>query len=89
MGSGVFITIGQALAAGGPGNMVIGYGIVVTCVWAVLETLAEMTIAFPISGNIFDYADRFVDPSVAFAAGFAEWFGQYSATCPTCQVFRQ
>lgn len=77
MGSGLFIGTGQSLAFGGPANMVIAYALVVSCVWAVLQTLAEMTISFPVSGNIFDYADRWVDPSIAFAAGFAEWLGEY------------
>ena len=35
-----------------------------------------MTIAFPTSGNYIDYADRWVDPALAFGAGFAEWLGQ-------------
>lgn len=63
------------MATGGPGNMVIAYGLVCSCVWAVLQTLAEMTIAFPTSGNYIDYADRWVDPALAFGAGFAEWLG--------------
>jgi amino acid transporter len=46
-----------------------------TLVWAALQTLSEMTIAFPVSGNFIDYADRFVDPALAFGAGFAEWLG--------------
>ncbi|KAF5001027.1 hypothetical protein FGRMN_1312 [Fusarium graminum] len=50
IGSGVFIATGKALATGGPGNMVIAYFIVCTCVWAVLQSLSEMTIAFPVSG---------------------------------------
>lgn len=48
---------------------------VATAVWAVFQVLGEMTIAFPVSGNFIDYADRFVHPSIAFAAGFAEWLG--------------
>lgn len=36
-----------------------------------------MTIAFPVSGNFIDYADRFVDPALAFGAGFAEWLGTF------------
>jgi amino acid transporter len=55
--------------------MVIAYGLVCTCVWAVLQSLAEMTIAFPVSGNFIDYIDRWVDPALAFGAGFAEWLG--------------
>lgn len=75
IGSGVFIGVGKALSSGGPGNMVIAYGIVCSGVWAVLQTLSEMTIAFPTSGNYIDYAGRWVDPALAFGAGFAEWLG--------------
>lgn len=76
IGSGFFIGTGKALHNGGPGTVIIAYSLVCTCVWAVLQTLSEMTIAFPTSGNFIDFADRFVDPSLAFAAGFAEWLGK-------------
>lgn len=76
IGSGLFIGTGAALAAAGPGNMVIAYLLVCSCVWAVLQTLSEMTIAFPTSGNYIDYADRWVDPALAFGAGLAEWLGK-------------
>lgn len=75
IGSGVFIATGKALATGGPGNMIIAYALVCSCVWGVLQSLSEMTIAFPVSGNYIDYADRWVDPALAFGAGFAEWLG--------------
>lgn len=75
VGSGIFIGIGKALADGGPGNMLIAYLMVCTLVWCVLQTLSEMTIIFPTSGNFIDYADRWVDPALAFGAGFAEWLG--------------
>ncbi|KXT11054.1 hypothetical protein AC579_1971 [Pseudocercospora musae] len=75
IGSGLFIGTGSALASGGPGNMVIAYALVCSCVWAALQSLTEMTIAFPVSGSFIDYADRWVDPALAFGAGFAEWLG--------------
>ncbi|ETI21011.1 hypothetical protein G647_07354 [Cladophialophora carrionii CBS 160.54] len=75
IGSGLFIATGKALATGGPGNMVVAYLMVCSCVWAVLQSLSEMTIAFPVSGNYINYADRWVDPALAFGAGFAEWLG--------------
>jgi amino acid transporter len=75
VGSGLFIATGKALAAGGPGTMFIAYLIVCTGVWANLQSLGEMTIAFPVSGNFIDYAGRWVDPALAFGAGFAEWLG--------------
>ena len=61
--------------------MVIAYALVCSCVWAVLQTLSEMTIAFPTSGNYIDYADRWVDPALAFGAGFAEWLGMKPKLC--------
>ncbi|KAL4785927.1 amino acid permease/ SLC12A domain-containing protein [Aspergillus varians] len=75
IGSGLFIGIGKALANGGPGNMILGYFAVCIGAWAHIQTLAEMTIAFPTSGNYIDYADRWVDPALAFGAGLAEWLG--------------
>lgn len=78
IGSGLFIGTGAALAAAGPGNMVLAYLLVCSCVWAILQTLSEMTIAFPTSGNYIDYEDRWVDPALAFGAGLAEWLGKSS-----------
>ena len=72
---------GAALATGGPGNMIIAYLLVCSCVWAVLQSLSEMTIAFPTSENYIDYADGWVDPALAFGAGVAEWLGQGDSHC--------
>ncbi|KAE8343871.1 hypothetical protein BDV24DRAFT_149438 [Aspergillus arachidicola] len=71
IGSGVSIATGQALASGGPGNMVLAYGMVCSAVWAVLQSLSEMAIAFPVSGNYIDYADLWVDPALAFGAAWS------------------
>lgn len=60
--------------------MVLAYLMVCSCVWAVLQSLSEMTVAFPVSGNYIDYADRWVDPALAFGAGFAEWLGWFLST---------
>ncbi|QMW24899.1 hypothetical protein G4B84_000144, partial [Aspergillus flavus NRRL3357] len=71
IGSGVFSATGQALASGGPGNMVLADGMVCSAVWAVLQSLSEITIAFPVSGNYIDYADLWVDPALAFEAAWS------------------
>ncbi|KAL3436533.1 amino acid permease/ SLC12A domain-containing protein [Aspergillus tetrazonus] len=75
VGSGLFIGTGKALANGGPANMILAYFTVCIAIWAHLQTFAEMTIAFPTSGSYIDYADRWVDPALAFGAGLAEWLG--------------
>lgn len=53
--------------------MVVGYLLCMVMVVAVLQTLAEMTVPFPVSGSVIDYADRFIDPAAGFAIGFCEW----------------
>ncbi|CAK3973554.1 amino acid permease [Lecanosticta acicola] len=75
IGAGLFISTGKNLRDGGPATLVLAFATVCTCVWAVLNTVSEMTIAFPVSGNYIDFADRFVDPALAFAGGFSMWLG--------------
>ncbi|KAJ5503484.1 Amino acid/polyamine transporter I [Penicillium fimorum] len=87
VGSGLFIATGKALAEGGPGNMLFGYLVVCIGVWANLQNLTEMTIAFPTSGNYIDYADRWVDPALAFGAGVSEWLGWTSVFASEATFF--
>lgn len=75
IGAGLFISTGKNLRDGGPETLFLAFATVCTCVWAVLNTVSEMTIAFPVSGNYIDFADRFVDPALAFAGGFSMWLG--------------
>ena len=75
IGAGLFISTGTNLARGGPGSLVLGFAVVCTCVWAMLQTVSEMSISFPVSGNFIEYAVRFVDPAFGFAAGVSMWLG--------------
>ncbi|KAL4820504.1 amino acid permease/ SLC12A domain-containing protein [Aspergillus spinulosporus] len=75
IGAGLFISTGKNLSNGGPASLFLGFALICTCVWAVLNTVSEMTIAFPTSGNFVKYADRFVDPAMSFAGGFSMWIG--------------
>lgn len=75
LGAGLFISTGKNLRDGGPAGIFLAFAVVCSCVFAVLQTVSEMTIAFPVSGNFIEYADRFVDPALAFAAGISMWLG--------------
>lgn len=75
IGAGLFISTGTNLLNGGPGSLFLGFAVVCSCVWAMLQTVSEMSISFPVSGNFIEYADRFVDPALGFAAGLSMWLG--------------
>ncbi|KAK5125235.1 hypothetical protein LTR85_000911 [Meristemomyces frigidus] len=75
IGAGLFVSSGKNLRDGGPASLFLAFATVCTCVWAMLQTVSEMTIAFPVSSNNIDFADRFVDPALAFAGGFSMWLG--------------
>lgn len=75
IGAGLFISIGTNLLKGGPASLFLGFAVVCSCVWCMLQTVSEMTISFPVSGNFIEYADRFVDPALGFAAGLSMWLG--------------
>ncbi len=44
-------------------------------VWVVMQTLAEMCAYIPTSGSSVPlYVKRYVEPSLAFAAGWNYWY---------------
>lgn len=87
IGAGLFISTGKNLSRGGPGGMLLGFLVVCSCVWALHQTLGEMTIGFPVSGNFIDFADRFVDPAFSFSAGFSMWLGWTSVIAAEAVFF--
>lgn len=70
VGSGLLVVSGQALNAGGPAGILIGWAIVSSFLYCVMQALAELSSTFPVSGAFAVYATRFVDPSFGFAAGW-------------------
>ncbi|RSM17102.1 hypothetical protein CDV31_003995 [Fusarium ambrosium] len=77
IGTGLIIGSGQALAAGGPGSILIAYCILGTCVYTVMTAFAEMAIFAPMNKGFSGYATRFVDPALGFATGW-NYFFKYS-----------
>ena len=55
--------------------MLIGYPLICCMALCMLNVLSETSCLFPTSGSFIDHAARFVDPALAFAIGFCEWFG--------------
>ena len=74
IGTGLFFASGGAIAQAGPGRRASGLrhhghrGLLHDAI------LGEMATQLPIAGSFEAYAERFVDPSLAFAVGWNYWF---------------
>ncbi|KAM9928676.1 hypothetical protein OXX59_001683 [Metschnikowia pulcherrima] len=70
VGSGLLIVSGQSLSVGGPAGILIGWAVVSTFLYCVMQALSELSSSFPVSGAFATYATRFIDPSFGFAVGW-------------------
>lgn len=76
IGTGLFVNSGAALSTGGPASLVIAWTIISTCLFTIVNSLGELTAAFPVVGGFNVYVTRFVEPSFGFAVNInylAQW----------------
>src|ERR1700721_3752777 len=74
IGTGLFFASGGAIAQAGPGGALLAYATMGIAVYCMMQSLGEMATQLPIAGSFEAYAERFVDPSLAFAVGWNYWF---------------
>ncbi|EFZ04503.1 amino acid permease family protein [Metarhizium robertsii] len=75
IGTGLFIGSGGILSSTGPAPLFMAYLSMMMIVWVVMNCLAEMVTYLPMRGITVPYfVDRFVDPSLGFAAGWNYWY---------------
>ncbi len=74
IGTGLFFASGGAIAQAGPGGAMLAYAIMGFAVYCMMQSLGEMATQLPIPGSFEAYAERFVDPSLAFAVGWNYWY---------------
>ncbi|KAH8817398.1 amino-acid permease inda1 [Xylogone sp. PMI_703] len=75
IGTGLFVGSGGILADTGPAPLFMGYLSLMFVVWSVMNNLAEMVTLLPLKGISIPYfVGRFVEPSLAFAAGWNYWY---------------
>ncbi|MBF0713266.1 amino acid permease [Gemella sp. GH3] len=74
IGSGLFMTSGQAISSAGPGGAIVAYLSIGLMVYFLMTSLGEMATYLPTSGSFSTYATRYVDPSLGFALGWNYWF---------------
>ncbi|GIK00939.1 hypothetical protein Aspvir_004969 [Aspergillus viridinutans] len=81
IGTGLFLSSGQALVIAGPLGAFLAYSIVGLAVSSVVLTVGEMGALVPLSGGLVRYAEYFFDPAMAFANGWNQVY-LYSVTLP-------
>ncbi|KAK6827589.1 proline-specific permease [Apiospora arundinis] len=75
IGTGLFVGSGAILALVGPAPLWLGYLSMMLLVWVVMNDLGEMSTYLPLKGISIPYfVNRFVEPSLAFAAGWNYWY---------------
>jgi amino acid permease len=70
IGTGLFVGSGKALAAGGPGSLLVAFSIVGLMLYCTVYSLGEMSCMFPIAGSFMAFSTRFLDPAWGFAMGW-------------------
>lgn len=70
IGTALFISIGTALAAGGPGNLLLAYIIYTAVLVCVNNCCSEMIVQHPVSGGFIRLAGKWVDDALGFMVGW-------------------
>lgn len=70
IGTATFVSIGNGLAAGGPGSLLIAFTIATAMMGLVNNSMAEMAVYMPVSGAFVRMAGHWVDESLGFLAGW-------------------
>ncbi|KAI4225776.1 MAG: hypothetical protein L6R36_003662 [Xanthoria steineri] len=75
IGTGLFVGTGATLSTTGPAPLFMSFVVISGLVWVVMQTLGEMAAYIPTSGSSVPlYVKRYVEPSLAFAAGWNYWY---------------
>ncbi|CAI7623143.1 unnamed protein product [Penicillium glandicola] len=75
IGTGFFLSTGQALAIGGPAFLLIAYCLMAMLVYGVTTAMMEMSTYLPVSGaSMSFFGGRFVSPSLGFAMGWLYFY---------------
>ncbi|PVH91850.1 hypothetical protein DM02DRAFT_677858 [Periconia macrospinosa] len=74
IGTALFVSIGGALAKGGPLGMLLAYTLYSCVMGFVNNSMAEMATYMPLSGGFIRLAGHWVDEALGFAAGWNFFF---------------
>ncbi|KAI4132314.1 MAG: hypothetical protein LQ338_000775 [Usnochroma carphineum] len=75
IGTGLFVGSGATLSTTGPAPLFMSFVVISLIVWVVMQCLGELSAYVPVAGSSVPlYVKRYVEPSLAFAAGWNYWY---------------
>lgn len=74
VGTALFVSIGNALAAGGPGSLLIAFTLWCFVVACVNNSITEMIVLQPVSGGFIRIAGHWFDDALGFMVGWNFFF---------------
>jgi amino acid transporter len=74
IGTGLFLGTANSLANGGPVGLWLGYIVMGSVCFSVMQCLGEAVSYLPVPGGHIRLAERFVSPAMAFALGWNYWY---------------
>ncbi|CCH58311.1 hypothetical protein TBLA_0A05180 [Henningerozyma blattae CBS 6284] len=82
IGTGLLVGNAKPLAAAGPAPLVIGYGIMGTCIYCIIQACGEMAVAYGnLTGSFNTFPSFLVDPGFNFAVAWVYCI-QWLCVCP-------
>lgn len=86
IGMGLWLGSGESLRNGGPAGIFIGYLLSGSMIWSVSHSIGEMAVLYPLPSAFVQWSGKFIDPSAAFALGWAYWFSYWITIANELQV---
>lgn len=82
MGTGLLVGNGATLSAGGPAALVIGYGIMASLIYCIIQSCGEMAVNYlTLVGGFNAYPTFLVDPALSFSVAWVYCL-QWLCVCP-------
>jgi len=82
IGTGLLVGNGTSLANGGPAALVIGYIIMGSCIYCIIQAVGEMAVAYlSLIGGFNAYPSFLVDPALGFSVAWVYCL-QWLCVCP-------
>lgn len=70
IGTALFVTIGNGLAAGGPASLFIAFTLYSGLLACINNCTAEMTVYQPVAGGFIQFAGKWFDDALGFMVGW-------------------